>query len=46
VNGDPLRQILFLTDVPDNIPAEEDRFSRIENEHVICRCNDRKICRK
>jgi hypothetical protein len=39
VNGDPLRQILFFTDVPDNIPMEEDRFNRIEEEHIASRCN-------
>jgi hypothetical protein len=39
VNGDPLRQILFFTDVPDNIPMEEDRFNRIEEEHITSRCN-------
>jgi len=27
-------------------PRKKTDFSRIENEHVICRCNDRKICRK
>jgi hypothetical protein len=39
VNGDPLRKILFFTDVPDNIPMEEDRFNRIEEEHITSRCN-------
>jgi hypothetical protein len=39
VNGDPLRQILFFTDVPNNIPMEEDRFNRIEEEHITSRCH-------
>jgi len=36
----------LLTDVSNNIPLEEDRFSKIEDEHIIFRCNYRKACRK
>jgi hypothetical protein len=36
----------LLTDVSNNIPMEEDRFSKVEDEHVISRCNYRKVCRK
>jgi hypothetical protein len=36
----------LLTDVSNNIPLEEDRFSKIEDEHVSIRCNYRKACRK
>jgi hypothetical protein len=35
-----------VTDVSNNIPMEEDRFSKIEDEHGISRCNYRKVCRK
>jgi hypothetical protein len=36
----------LLTDVSNNTPMEEDRFSKIEDEHVISRCNYRKVCRE
>ena len=36
----------LLIDVSNNIPMEEDRFSKIEDEHIIFRCNYRKVCRK
>jgi hypothetical protein len=36
----------LLADVPNNLPMEEDRFSKIEDEHVTSRCNFRKVCRK
>ncbi len=36
----------LLADVSNNIPMEEDRFSKIEDGHIISRCNYRKICRK
>jgi hypothetical protein len=36
----------LLTDVSNNIPMEEDRFSKMEDEYVIFTCNYRKLCRK
>jgi hypothetical protein len=36
----------LLADVSNNLPMEEDRFSKIEDEHVSLRCNYRKVCRK
>jgi hypothetical protein len=35
----------LLTDPSNNIPMEEDRFTKIEDEHIISRCNYRKVCR-
>jgi len=35
----------LLTDVGDNIPLEEERFSKVEDERVSLRCNFRKICK-
>jgi len=35
----------LLTDVGNNIPMEEDRFSRVEDDRVSLRCNFRKACR-
>jgi len=35
----------LLTDVGDNIPLEEERFSKVEDERVSPRCNFRKICK-
>ena len=35
----------LLTDVSNNIPMEEDRFSKVEDEHIISRCHYRKLCR-
>jgi len=46
INGSIKDMQSLLTDVSNNIPIEEDRFSKIENEHIIFRCNYRKICRK
>jgi hypothetical protein len=31
--------------VSNNIPMEEDRFSKIEDEYIISRCNYKKVCR-
>jgi hypothetical protein len=39
-------QTLLLTEGPNNIPTEEDRFRKIEDEHITSICNDRKICKK
>jgi len=35
----------LLTDVGNNIPLEEDRFGKVEDERVSLRCNFRKVCR-
>jgi len=35
----------LLVDVDQNIPAEEDRFSKVEDDRVSLRCNFRKVCR-
>jgi hypothetical protein len=35
----------LLTDVGNNIPLEEERFSKVEDERVSLRCNFRKVCR-
>jgi CRISPR/Cas system-associated exonuclease Cas4 (RecB family) len=35
----------LLTDIENNIPLEEERFSRIKDERVSLRCNFRKVCR-
>jgi len=36
----------LLIDGSNNIPLEEDRFSKIEDEHITSRCNFKKVCRK
>ena len=46
INGSIKDMQSLLTDVSNNIPMEEDRFSKIEDEHIISRCNYRKVCRK
>ena len=35
----------LLIDIKNNIPLEEETFSRVENESVSSRCNFRKVCR-
>jgi hypothetical protein len=45
INGSIKDMQSLLIDVSNNIPMEEDRFSKIEDEHIILRCNYRKICR-
>jgi hypothetical protein len=35
----------LLKDPENNIPLEEDQFSKVEDEGVILRCNFRKVCR-
>jgi hypothetical protein len=34
------------TVISNNLPMEEDRFNKIGDEHIIFRCNYRKLCRK
>ena len=36
----------LLTDIENNIPLEEERFSKVEDNRVSLRCNFRKVCRK
>jgi hypothetical protein len=36
----------LLVDISNNIPMEEDRFSKIENKHISSRCHFRKVCKK
>jgi len=36
----------LLADVSNNTPMEENRFTKIEDEHIISRCNYKKVCRK
>jgi len=36
----------LLTDIGNNIPLEEERFSKVEDERVSLRCNFRKVCRE
>jgi hypothetical protein len=35
----------LLIDVDNNIPLDEDHFSKVEDERVSLRCNFRKVCR-
>jgi hypothetical protein len=35
----------LLKDPENNVPLEEDQFSKVEDEGVIFRCNFRKVCR-
>jgi len=36
----------LLVDVSNNLPLGEDRFARVEDEHVISRCNYKRVCGK
>src|SRR4030043_419909 len=45
INGSIKDMQSLLIDVSNNIPMEEDRFSKIEDEHIISRCNYKKVCR-
>jgi hypothetical protein len=36
----------LLTGIGSNIPLEEERFSKVEDERVSLRCNFRKLCRE
>jgi hypothetical protein len=46
INGSIKDMQSLLTDRSDNIPMEEDRFIKIENEHITLRCPFRKVCRQ
>jgi len=46
INGSIKDMQSLLADVLNNIPMQEGRFNKIEDEHVISRCNYRKVCRK
>jgi hypothetical protein len=45
INGSIKDMQSLLMDVSNNIPMEEDRFTKIEDEHITSRCNYRKVCR-
>jgi hypothetical protein len=36
----------LLKDSQNNIPLEEDQFSKVEDERIISRCNFKKVCRR
>jgi hypothetical protein len=46
INGSIRDMQSLLVDVSNNIPLEEDRFNKIEDEHITSRCHFRKVCRK
>ena len=46
INGSIKDMQSLLIDRSNNIPMEEDRFSKIEDEHITSRCNFRKVCKK
>jgi len=46
INGSIKDMQSLLSDVSNNLPMEEDRFIKIEDELVSLRCNYRKVCRK
>jgi PD-(D/E)XK nuclease superfamily len=46
INGSIKDMQSLLADVSNNLPMEEGRFSKIEDEHITSRCNYRRICRK
>ena len=45
INGSIKDMQSLLMDAEKNIPMEEDRFSKVEDERVSMRCNFRKVCR-
>ena len=44
INGSIKDMQSLLTNALNNLPMEEDRFSKIEDERVSFRCNFRKVC--
>jgi hypothetical protein len=46
INGSIKDMQSLLIEISNNIPMEEDRFSKIEDEHITSRCHFRKVCRK
>ena len=46
INGSIKDMQSLLMNVSNNLPMEEDRFSKTEDERVHARCNYRKVCRK
>jgi len=46
INGSIKDMRSLLADIPNNLPMEEDRFSRIEDQGVSLRCNYRRVCRE
>jgi len=45
INGSIKDMQSLLKDPENNIPLEEDQFSKVEDERVISRCNFRRVCR-
>jgi hypothetical protein len=45
INGSIKDMQSLLVDNRDNIPMEEERFSKVEDDRVSLRCNFRKICK-
>ncbi len=35
----------LLTDVSNNIPFEEEKFTKVEDDRVSLRCNFRRVCK-
>jgi hypothetical protein len=46
INGSIKDMQSLLLDISNNIPMEEDRFIKIEDEYITSRCHFRKACRK
>jgi len=46
INGSITDMQSLLADVPHNLPIEEDRFIKIDDERVSFRCNFRRVCGK
>ena len=46
INGSIKDMQSLLIDQSNNIPMEEDRFSKIEDEHITSKCSFRRVCRK
>jgi hypothetical protein len=46
INGSIKDMQSLLIDVPNNLPLEEDRFIKIDDERITSRCNYKKVCRK
>jgi hypothetical protein len=45
INGSIKDMQSLLVDAGSNIPGEEERFSKVEDERVSLRCNFRRVCR-
>jgi hypothetical protein len=45
INGSIKDMQSLLADASNNLAMEEDRFSKVEDEHIISRCHYKKVCR-